>query len=227
MLYGLHQSGRAWYFELNNVLKEIGLQKLNWSNCTYFYGNSIVLLVYVDDIVIFGQKERDIEDVLTKLKGKFNLKIMRKTKRLLEVEFEKKDDCILIYLIPYIDEIYKKYEHLNIPISSLPIGKGTQYSKRQCPQSSDEKIEMKELEEEINVNLMETLSPEFKGNLLLCQLYHLAVCFDVFLETEYSGDSFEGPHEFMREKVVVRYARGSSRSRPYKCVSNQGIFTYR
>ncbi|GFR17877.1 THO complex subunit 5 homolog [Trichonephila clavata] len=86
---------------------------------------------------------------------------------------------------------------------------------------------LRELEEEINVNFMETLSPEFKENLLLCQLYHLAVCFDVFLETEYSGDSFEGPHEFMREKVVVRYARGSSRSRPYKCVSNQGIFTYR
>ncbi|GFX14440.1 retrovirus-related Pol polyprotein from transposon TNT 1-94 [Trichonephila clavipes] len=97
MLYGLHQRGRAWYFELN-VLNEIGLQKLNWCNCTYFYGNSIVLLVYVDDIVIFGQKEGDIEDVLIKLKGKFNLKTM---------------------------------------------GKGILYSKRQCPQSSDEKREMK------------------------------------------------------------------------------------
>ncbi|GFW78823.1 ATP-binding cassette sub-family A member 3 [Trichonephila clavipes] len=75
-LYGLHQSGRAWYFELNNVLNEIGLQKLNWCNCTYLYGNSIVLLVYVDDIVIFGQTEKDIDDVLIKLKGKFNLKIM-------------------------------------------------------------------------------------------------------------------------------------------------------
>ncbi|GFU40785.1 retrovirus-related Pol polyprotein from transposon RE1 [Trichonephila clavipes] len=26
-LYGLHQSGRAWYFELNNVLNEIGLHR--------------------------------------------------------------------------------------------------------------------------------------------------------------------------------------------------------
>ncbi|GFX01419.1 retrovirus-related Pol polyprotein from transposon TNT 1-94 [Trichonephila clavipes] len=75
-LDGFHQSGRACYFELNNVLNEIGLQKLNWCNCTNFYGNSIVLLVYVDDIVIFGQKERDIEDVLIKLKGNFNLKNM-------------------------------------------------------------------------------------------------------------------------------------------------------
>ncbi|GFX42220.1 retrovirus-related Pol polyprotein from transposon TNT 1-94 [Trichonephila clavipes] len=68
---------------------------------------------------------------------------MGKTKRLLGVEFEGKDDCILIQQIPYIDEIYKKYEHLNIPISSLPIVKGIMYSKRQCPQSSDQKREMK------------------------------------------------------------------------------------
>ncbi|GFV53727.1 retrovirus-related Pol polyprotein from transposon TNT 1-94 [Trichonephila clavipes] len=143
-LYGL-QSGRAWYFELNNVLNEIGLQKLNWCNCTYFFRNSIVLLVYVDDIVIFGQTEKDIDYVLIKLKGKFNLKIMGKTKRLLGVEFEETDECMLIHQIPYIDEIYKKYKHLNIPISSLPIAKGIQYSKRQCPQSNDEKIEMKEI----------------------------------------------------------------------------------
>ncbi|CAL1299998.1 unnamed protein product [Larinioides sclopetarius] len=86
---------------------------------------------------------------------------------------------------------------------------------------------LRELEEEINVHFVEALPSEFRDNLLLCQMYHLAVCFDVFLETEYSGDSFEGPHEFQREKVVVRYNRGPSRSRPYKCVSSQGIFTYR
>ncbi|GFU04438.1 retrovirus-related Pol polyprotein from transposon TNT 1-94 [Trichonephila clavipes] len=68
---------------------------------------------------------------------------MGKTKRLSGVEFEEKDDSILIHQIPYIDEIYKKYEHLSIPIPSLPIGKGIMYSKRQCPQSSDEKREMK------------------------------------------------------------------------------------
>ncbi|KAG8178815.1 hypothetical protein JTE90_015368 [Oedothorax gibbosus] len=86
---------------------------------------------------------------------------------------------------------------------------------------------LKELEEEVNVHFIENLPSEFKNNLLVCQMYHLVVCFDVFLETEYSGDSFEGPHEFVREKVVVRYSRGCSRSRPYKCVSSQGIFTYR
>ncbi|GIY06431.1 THO complex subunit 5 B, partial [Caerostris extrusa] len=86
---------------------------------------------------------------------------------------------------------------------------------------------LRELEEEVNIHFIESLSPEFKDNILLCQLHHLGVCFDVFLETEYSGDSFEGPHEFQREKVVVKFARGSSRSRPYKCVSSQGIFTYR
>ncbi|XP_035228171.1 THO complex subunit 5 homolog [Stegodyphus dumicola] len=88
-------------------------------------------------------------------------------------------------------------------------------------------LALRELEEEINVHFIETLPEEYQENLLICQMYHLIVCFDVFLETEYSGDSFEGPPEFMREKVVARSARGRSHSRPYKCVSSQGIFTFR
>ncbi|XP_042907159.1 THO complex subunit 5 homolog [Parasteatoda tepidariorum] len=86
---------------------------------------------------------------------------------------------------------------------------------------------LRELEEEVNVHFVESLPEEYKSNLLLCQLYHLAVCFDVFLETEHSGDSFEGPHEFVRDKVVVKHTRGRTHSRPYKCISSQGIFTYR
>lgn len=88
-------------------------------------------------------------------------------------------------------------------------------------------VALRELEEEVNVHFVETLPEKYRPQILACQLYHLLVCFDVFLETEYSGDSFEGPHEFVREKVVARTARGRSHSRPYKCVSSQKIFTFR
>ncbi|XP_054718648.1 THO complex subunit 5 homolog B-like [Uloborus diversus] len=85
---------------------------------------------------------------------------------------------------------------------------------------------LRELEEEVNVHFVENLPEEFKSNLLVCQMHHLVVCFDVFLETE-SCDSFEGVNEFKREKVVARSSRGRSHSRPYKCISTQGIFTFR
>lgn len=137
-LYGLHQSGRAWYFELTKILGEIGLNKVNSCNCTYYCGNSVIILIYVDDMVIFGRTKNDIDKIVNKLKQKFDLKVLGKTKRLLGVEFEECNNNFSIHQIPYIEEICKKYEHLNFPITSLPIAKGMQYSKRQCPQTSEE-----------------------------------------------------------------------------------------
>ena len=52
-LYGLHQSGRVWYFEINKVLLDLGFEKFEWCNCVYNFGSNILLLFYVDDIVIF------------------------------------------------------------------------------------------------------------------------------------------------------------------------------
>lgn len=142
-LYGLHQSGRAWYFELTRVLGEIGLEKLDWCNCTFFSGKSILLLVYVDDIVIFGKTDNLISDMLRKLKQKFDLKVLGRTKRLLGVEFEESSEGMLIHQIPYINDIVKRFEKFYIPVSSLPIVQSAIYSKRQCPQSECEKEEMK------------------------------------------------------------------------------------
>ena len=141
-LYGLHQSGRAWYFELTKTFKEIGLNRIDWCNCTFFSGNSVVVLVYVDDIIIFGRNDEVINQMLNQLRQKFDLKILGKTKRLLGVEFEESSTGMLIHQIPYINDICKRFEHFNFPISSLPIAPTSIYSKNQCPQTKAEMDEM-------------------------------------------------------------------------------------
>lgn len=143
-LYGLHQSGRAWYFELTKTLKEIGLSNLNWCNCTFYFGNSIILLVYVDDIVIFGKTDELVNSMLNKLKHKFDLKVLGKTKKLLGVEFEESNKGMLIHQIPYINEICKRFESYNFPLSSLPIVQTAIYRKTQCPQTESEREEMRQ-----------------------------------------------------------------------------------
>lgn len=142
-LYGLHQSGRAWFFELTKTLKEIGLNRIDWCNCTFYSGNSVVLLVYVDDIIIFGKNDEVIDQMLTKLRHKFDLKILGKTKRLLGVQFEESSEGMLIHQIPYIEEICKRFENYKFPLSSLPIVQTAIYSKMQCPQTQVEIDEMK------------------------------------------------------------------------------------
>ena len=141
-LYGLHQSGRLWFFELNNVLLRLGFQRLRWCNCVYRYSNYIVLLVYVDDMVIFGKSLKQVNSMLNILKSKFDLKILGQTKKLLGVEFNYHRDHIEIHQSLYIDEIITRFKEYKFPVSSLPIAKGIKYSKDSCPVNDNEFTEM-------------------------------------------------------------------------------------
>lgn len=141
-LYGLHQSGRMWYFEINKVLHDIGFSKFEWCNCVYSFENNVILLLYVDDIIIFGRNDRIVEKVVKLLSGYFDLKILGKTRKLLGVEFEEGENFLAIHQIPYIDEICQKFKRFKFPITSLPISKGAVYSKTQSPQSDNEIFEM-------------------------------------------------------------------------------------
>lgn len=134
-LYGLHQSGREWFYEIHQVLLKIGFRKFDACNCVYIFNSNIVLLLYVDDIVIFGRNQQVIDKVLELLGNHFDLKILGKTKKLLGVEFVEKNGVLEIHQSHYIDEVCNKFKHFKIPISSLPLSKGVVFSKVDCPVS--------------------------------------------------------------------------------------------
>lgn len=132
-IYGLHQSGRMWFYEINRVLLEIGFVKIEWCNCVYIFGSELVLLLYVDDIVVFGKHRNIIDKALALLSKHFDLKVLGKTKKLLGVEFEEDEEGLRIHQQPYIKEVCDRFESYRFPISSLPISKGSVYSKSDCP----------------------------------------------------------------------------------------------
>lgn len=141
-IYGLHQSGREWYFELHNKLTKLGLTKLEWTNCVYVYGRKILLLIYVDDIVIFGKKDKHIEKALNLITSEFECKILGKTKKLLGVHFVQEDEDLYINQTEYIESVYKEYAEYHTALNSLPIPVGAVYSKKQCPTNEVEKRQM-------------------------------------------------------------------------------------
>lgn len=143
-LYGLHQSGRAWYFEINKVLINIGFIKFSWCNCVYRFDKDVILLLYVDDMVLFGRSEKVLSKVVRLLEKNFDLKALGRTRKLLGVEFEERGSCVFIHQSSYIDEVFNRFKQFNPPITSLPIAKGSVYSKTQSPQSPTETNEMKQ-----------------------------------------------------------------------------------
>lgn len=141
-IYGLHQSGREWYFKINKVLVKYGFTKFKWCNCVYRYGKDVVLLLYVDDIVVIGRTQNYVEEAISLLKAEFDLKILGKTKKLLGVEFVEENGQLYLHQGTYIRKVCEQYKKYAIPISSLPITKGMVFSKRQSPQSEEEVGEM-------------------------------------------------------------------------------------
>ncbi|GFW89597.1 retrovirus-related Pol polyprotein from transposon TNT 1-94 [Trichonephila clavipes] len=68
-IYRLHQSGREWYHEFDNALENLDFVKLNWCNCIYIYKENVLLIVYIDDIVMFGKSQDDIDNVVSLLQN--------------------------------------------------------------------------------------------------------------------------------------------------------------
>ncbi len=140
-LYGLHQSSRQWFFEIDDILK-INFEKLSWCNCVYVLQSRLILLLYVDDIVMFGKTSDDLEFGKSLLQKHFDLKILGKTKKLLGIEFEEIGEKLFIHQNTYIQSVCKQYERFKFPISSLPIPKGLVLSKQDSPSTPVEVHEM-------------------------------------------------------------------------------------
>ncbi|RVW28677.1 Retrovirus-related Pol polyprotein from transposon RE1 [Vitis vinifera] len=77
-LYGLKQSLRAWFGRFAKVMKESGY-KQSQGDHTLFIKHSategiIALLVYVDDIIVIGNDEREKHEVKQRLATEFGIK---------------------------------------------------------------------------------------------------------------------------------------------------------
>ncbi|GBN04106.1 Retrovirus-related Pol polyprotein from transposon TNT 1-94 [Araneus ventricosus] len=144
-IYGLHQSGRQWFLEMDNILKELNFLKLEWCNCVYMYKNKLILLLYVDGVILFAKNRKDLELGIDLLKRHFELKVLGKTKKLLGIEFMEVDGKLFIHQNSYFDKVCNLYSKFKFPISLLPIHKGQVLSKLDSPCTKQEVEEMSNL----------------------------------------------------------------------------------
>ncbi|KAA3472109.1 hypothetical protein EPI10_022618 [Gossypium australe] len=79
-LYGLRQAPRAWFCTLKQFLVEhLGFRVSKADSSLFIRGsstNTLILMAYVDDIILTGDSNKDIDDVVVQLNRKFSLKDM-------------------------------------------------------------------------------------------------------------------------------------------------------
>jgi hypothetical protein len=75
-LYGLRQAPRAWNAKLDSTLKQMGFEQSPYEAAVYRRGkdgNALLVDVYVDDLVITGTKEVEVEAFKEEMKATFQM----------------------------------------------------------------------------------------------------------------------------------------------------------
>lgn len=116
-LYGLSQAAREWHKSISNALKRYGLRPSAIDSCL-FHAKYIVVVVYVDDMLIFAKLEVLALQLISFLKKYFPLTEEGSAANYLGISFSKnEDDSHELNQIGSIDKILSL---MNIPDDARP-----------------------------------------------------------------------------------------------------------
>lgn len=110
-LYGLRQAPRAWYNKLRTYLLKLGFVNSVADTSLFIRvtnGTILYFLVYVDDMLITGSNNQQIDTLITALNARFSLKDLGETKYFLSIEFTRTSHGLHLSQQKYITDLLEK-----------------------------------------------------------------------------------------------------------------------
>lgn len=107
-LYGLKQAPKAWYDTLHTFLKESGFHHSSSDHCLFHRNvnnKMILILVYVDDILITGDDDTMVQQLIKNLDAKFSLKHLGEVNYFLGIEAKISPSAITLTQSKYIHDL--------------------------------------------------------------------------------------------------------------------------
>lgn len=109
-IYGLKQSPREWYFRLIEYLIPYNFKISLIDPCILIHtAGKLMLSIYVDDIVIFGDSDELMEQTVSILKAEFKVKDMGCLHWLLGIQIDYSSAGITLSQSAYIDRILTRF----------------------------------------------------------------------------------------------------------------------
>ncbi|BAO40444.1 conserved hypothetical protein [Kluyveromyces marxianus DMKU3-1042] len=141
-LYGLKQSGANWYGTITSFLKErCGLKEDKIWSCVFTKEPplSIIVCIFVDDIIVTGKDTQEIERFLEQLRSTYETKLVHDGKM--------GEDGTARYDILGLDLEYKRNGYMKfgmldilshkLPLLNLPLREGSRYNQAPVSSSSE------------------------------------------------------------------------------------------
>lgn len=124
-IYGLKQSSRCWNRKFNDFLTRFMFIHSEADRCVYIAeieGANVIIVIYVDDGLIFSRNKQAIDTVLSEMKNSCEIKIYNPEYFVgMEIKRRKEDGSIFISQQSYIKELSKRFnqedsKEVNVPV---------------------------------------------------------------------------------------------------------------
>ncbi|KAI3701767.1 hypothetical protein L6452_27096 [Arctium lappa] len=123
-LYGLKQAPKQWHQKFDEVILSNGFLLNQADKCVYskfdISGNGVIICLYVDDMLIFGTDQNQVDKTKEFLSSKFSMKDMGEAKVILGIRIKRENKGIAITQSHYIEKVLKKFNYFDCSLVSTP-----------------------------------------------------------------------------------------------------------
>ena len=122
----MKQALKQWHEKFDQVVLSYDFQINNSDKCVYVkqFDDSgyVILCLYVDDILIFGNNMHFINDVRSFLSSNFDMKDLGPVDVILGIKLVKKDDDMILTQSHYVKKLLKKFNYFDVKPFSTHYG---------------------------------------------------------------------------------------------------------
>jgi transposase InsO family protein len=142
-LYGLKQAGRSWYTKIDNVLLELGFDRLEADHCVYqFHDVDLVIYIalYVDDLLILSNSTPRLDRFKRQLSQIFDMKDLGEAHYVLgfQIHRDRQARTLSISQGEYIKNVLDRFDMLDCKPVATPLATGVKLLKSDCPSSPED-----------------------------------------------------------------------------------------
>ncbi|KAM0055964.1 putative RNA-directed DNA polymerase [Helianthus debilis subsp. tardiflorus] len=124
-LYGLKQAPKQWHQKFDEVILSHGFLLNQADKCVYSRfessGKGVIICLYVDDMLIFGTDQDQVDKTKKLLSSNFEMKDMGEADVILGIRIKRSNNGIIMTQSHYIEKVLKKFNHYNCSPVSTPL----------------------------------------------------------------------------------------------------------
>lgn len=143
-LYGLKTSPKNWNDKFHDLMTKMLFKRSEYEYCLYVKindRNKTYILIYVDDVILAGTDENDVQNVIKKLNNNFKMNNLGQIRYFLGMNIKQNitDKTTMINQTSYLKKVLKKFGLSNCKPSKTPMESNFhhEYLKRENSESDE------------------------------------------------------------------------------------------